>query len=51
MEETKARNGEEAIVLTADQEREVERQLAVIARGVAEILPEEELRRKLARSV
>lgn len=51
MEETKARNGEEAIVLTADQEREVKRQLAVIARGVAEILPEEELRRKLARSV
>ncbi|GAB6933381.1 tyrosine--tRNA ligase [Calditerricola satsumensis] len=52
MDEAKARKEErEAIRLTPEQEREVERQLAVIARGAAEILPEDELRRKLARSV
>ena len=52
MAEANVRNTErEAIRLTPEQEREVERQLAVIARGAAEILPEDEMRRKLARSV
>lgn len=37
--------------LTAEQQQEVERQLAVIRRGVVEIVPEEELRRKLERFV
>ena len=37
--------------LTPEQRAEVERQLAVIRRGVAEIVPEDELRRKVERSV
>ncbi len=37
--------------LTDEQRREVERQLAIIRRGVAEIIPEEDLRRKLERFV
>ena len=37
--------------LTPEQEREVERQLAVIRRGVVEIVPEEELRSKLADAI
>jgi len=42
---------EEKFVLTEAQKQEVERQLAVIRRGVVEIIPEEELRRKLERFV
>lgn len=41
----------EAIELTAAQKQEVERQLQIIRRGAAEIVPEDELRAKLARSV
>jgi tyrosyl-tRNA synthetase len=37
--------------LTAEQKKEVERQLQVIRRGVAEIVPEDELRQKVIRSV
>ncbi|GIQ61477.1 hypothetical protein PACILC2_00450 [Paenibacillus cisolokensis] len=37
--------------LNEEQKREVERQLAVIRRGTVEIVPEEELREKLADSV
>ncbi|MBO8163729.1 MAG: tyrosine--tRNA ligase [Brevibacillus sp.] len=37
--------------LSREQQQEVERQLAVIRRGVAEIVPEEELRHKLERFV
>ncbi|MBX6395614.1 MAG: tyrosine--tRNA ligase, partial [Alicyclobacillaceae bacterium] len=37
--------------LSAEQEAEVQRQLAVIRRGVAEIVPEEELVEKVRRSV
>lgn len=44
-------NMDKAIELSEAQKSEVERQLAVIRRGVAEIVPEEELRRKLERSV
>jgi tyrosyl-tRNA synthetase len=43
-------NGE-TIKLTPDQQREVERQLAVIRRGAVEIVPEDELVAKVARSV
>lgn len=39
------------VVLTEEQKLEVERQLAIIQRGVAEIVPEEELRKKLERFV
>ncbi len=42
---------ENKVTLTQEQEREVERQLAVIRRGVVEIVPEEELRAKLASSI
>ncbi len=38
-------------VLTEQQKQEVERQLAIIRRGAVEIIPEEELRRKLERFV
>lgn len=41
----------EKVVLTEAQKLEVERQLAIIRRGVMEIIPEEELRRKLERFV
>lgn len=41
----------EKFVLTEAQQQEVERQLAVIRRGTVEIIPEEELRRKLERFV
>ncbi|WP_126425577.1 tyrosine--tRNA ligase [Brevibacillus marinus] len=41
----------EPYTLTEEQKREVERQLAVIRRGVVEIVPEEELRHKLERFV
>ncbi|MGC5327550.1 tyrosine--tRNA ligase [Brevibacillus sp. SYSU BS000544] len=41
----------EKVVLTVEQKQEVERQLAIIQRGVAEIVPEEELRKKLERFV
>ncbi|MFD2370870.1 tyrosine--tRNA ligase [Brevibacillus sp. GCM10020057] len=41
----------EKFVLTESQKQEVERQLAIIRRGVMEIIPEEELRRKLERFV
>ncbi|WP_027415535.1 tyrosine--tRNA ligase [Aneurinibacillus terranovensis] len=37
--------------LTGDQEREVERQMTYIRRGTAEIVPEEEMRKKVERSV
>ncbi|MFC4778391.1 tyrosine--tRNA ligase [Paenibacillus sp. GCM10023252] len=37
--------------LTAEQQAEVQHQLAVISRGVVEITPEEELKNKLAHSV
>ncbi|MCL6636793.1 MAG: tyrosine--tRNA ligase [Alicyclobacillus sp.] len=40
-----------ALVLTAEQEREVERQLQVFQRGTAEIVPVEALTAKLRRSV
>lgn len=39
------------IVLTDEQKQEVERQMAVIRRGVAEIVPEDELRKKIERAV
>ncbi|CAM4254335.1 tyrosine--tRNA ligase [Paenibacillus tarimensis] len=42
---------EKKINLSAEQERELERQLAVIRRGVVEIVPEEDLREKLAGSI
>jgi tyrosyl-tRNA synthetase len=41
----------ETYALTEAQKQEVERQLAVIRRGAVEIIPEEELRRKLERFV
>lgn len=41
----------EKLVLTEAQKQEVERQLDIIRRGVMEIIPEEELRRKLERFV
>ncbi|RKD27025.1 tyrosine--tRNA ligase [Ammoniphilus oxalaticus] len=41
----------EKVQLTAEQEQEVERQLAIIRRGVAEIVPEDELAAKVVRSV
>lgn len=41
----------EKFTLTEAQKQEVERQLAVIRRGVMEIIPEEDLRRKLERYV
>ncbi|CAM2822507.1 tyrosine--tRNA ligase [Paenibacillus sediminis] len=37
--------------LSAEQQREVERQLSVISRGVVEIVPEEELKQKVMKSV
>lgn len=37
--------------LTQNQQAEVERQLAVISRGVVEIVPEEELKQKLMKSI
>ncbi|QWU13457.1 tyrosyl-tRNA synthetase [Paenibacillus sophorae] len=37
--------------LSPEQQREVERQLEIIARGVVEIVPEEELKRKIMKSV
>lgn len=37
--------------LTAEQQSEVDRQLNILRRGTAEIVPEEELREKLSRSV
>ncbi|MDT3425674.1 tyrosyl-tRNA synthetase [Paenibacillus forsythiae] len=37
--------------LTPEQQREVERQLEIISRGVVEIVPEEELKRKIIKSV
>lgn len=46
-----ASDAETQIHLTEEQRREVERQMAVIRRGVAEIIPEEELERKIARSI
>ncbi|WCN37051.1 tyrosine--tRNA ligase [Aneurinibacillus uraniidurans] len=39
------------IVLTDEQKQEVDRQMAIICRGVAEIVPEEEMRKKVERSV
>jgi tyrosyl-tRNA synthetase len=41
----------ESYVLTDAQKQEVERQLSIIRRGAVEIIPEEELRRKLERFV
>ena len=38
-------------ILNEEQKQEVERQLQVIRRGVAEIVPEDELRKKIERSV
>ncbi|WP_025688478.1 tyrosine--tRNA ligase [Paenibacillus zanthoxyli] len=37
--------------LTPEQQREAQRQLEIIARGVVEIVPEEELKRKIMKSV
>jgi tyrosyl-tRNA synthetase len=48
--EKKMANNEQ-VKLTEEQRREVERQLEVIRRGVAEIIPEEDLRKKLERFV
>lgn len=42
---------QEKLTLTPEQQQEVERQLSIIRRGVAEIVPEEELRAKLERSL
>lgn len=42
---------QEKVVLTEEQRQEVERQMRIIRRGVAEIVPEEDLRRKLERFV
>jgi tyrosyl-tRNA synthetase len=42
---------EQKITLTPEQEQEVERQLHVIRRGAADIVPEEELAAKVAESV
>ncbi|PYI54415.1 tyrosine--tRNA ligase [Paenibacillus flagellatus] len=42
---------ERNMTLTEEQRSEVERQLAAIRRGAADIVPEEELRRKIERSV
>jgi len=42
---------ENGLPLTEEQRAEVERQLAVIRRGAAEIVPEDDLRRKVERSV
>ncbi|AMA73823.1 tyrosine--tRNA ligase [Aneurinibacillus thermoaerophilus] len=42
---------EESIALTEEQAREVERQMSIIRRGVAEIILEEEMRKKVERSV
>ncbi|MFJ1245011.1 tyrosine--tRNA ligase, partial [Bacillus amyloliquefaciens] len=39
------------LVLTEAQKQEVERQLAILRRGAMEIIPEEDLRRKLERFV
>jgi tyrosyl-tRNA synthetase len=39
------------VKLTEDQLREVERQMAIIRRGTAEIVPEEEMRKKVEKSV
>jgi tyrosyl-tRNA synthetase len=41
----------EKLTLTIEQENEVERQLEILKRGVVEILPEEDFKEKLARSV
>jgi len=41
----------EKVVLTEEQRQEVERQLKIIKRGIAELLPEDELRKKLERYV
>jgi tyrosyl-tRNA synthetase len=41
----------EKLVLTEEQKQEVERQLAILRRGAVEIIPEEDLRRKLERYV
>lgn len=42
---------EEALILTNEQEREVEQQLEIICRGAAEIVPEDELVAKLRHSI
>jgi tyrosyl-tRNA synthetase len=42
---------EKKYVLTAEQQEEIKRQLAIIQRGVAEIVPEQELIQKLEKSV
>lgn len=39
------------VTLTEEQKREVERQLAIIQRGIAEIVPQDELVKKLEKSV
>lgn len=44
-------SGENTFNLTEEQVREVERQMAIIRRGVAEIVPEEDMRKKVERSV
>lgn len=47
---TKAHN-EQALPLTAEQEQELQRQLAILKRGTVEIIPEEELIKKLRKSI
>jgi tyrosyl-tRNA synthetase len=42
---------QQTIGLTEEQAREVERQMNIIRRGVAEIVPEDEMRKKVERSV
>lgn len=42
---------EDKIVLTEEQKQEVQRQLQVIYRGIAEIVPDDEFKRKVERSV
>ena len=42
---------EEKVKLTDEQQKEVERQLAIIQRGVADIVPQDELVRLFERSV
>ncbi|MCK0471301.1 tyrosine--tRNA ligase [Halalkalibacter sp. APA_J-10(15)] len=42
---------EKEVILTAEQKTEVERQLAYLQRGVVEIVPEEDFRKKIEKSV
>ncbi|NEU29965.1 tyrosine--tRNA ligase [bacterium LRH843] len=42
---------EEKNILTAEQQAEVERQLAILQRGVVEIIPEADFRKKIEKSV